>query len=113
MALESPRIRADVVEISEFPRMAQRYQVRAVPTTVFNEQVLVTGAMDEQALLEPISKIVESGGGGGAAGRAPGRGGPRPPGGPGARARRSRRASSCPERARVQPLPCRRPGPAA
>ncbi len=62
MALESPRIRTDVVEISEFPRLAQRYQVRAVPTTVFNEQVLVTGAMNEETLLEQILKVVESGG---------------------------------------------------
>jgi predicted DsbA family dithiol-disulfide isomerase len=62
MALESPRIRADVVEISEFPRLAQRYQVRAVPTTVFNDQVLVTGAMNEEALLEQIVKVLESGG---------------------------------------------------
>lgn len=62
MALESPRIRADVVEVSEFPRLAQRFQVRAVPTTVFNDRVLVTGAMDEAALLDQISKIVEGGG---------------------------------------------------
>jgi hypothetical protein len=62
MALESPRIRADVVEVSEFPRLAQRYQVRAVPATVFNDQMLVTGAMNEEALLEQIVKVVESGG---------------------------------------------------
>ena len=87
MALESPRIRADVVEISEFPRLAQRYQVRAVPTTVFNDQVLVTGAMDEQALLEQISKIVESGGlapGPGRTGAStPAAPGPQPPQPPG------------------------------
>jgi len=87
MALESPRIRADVVEISEFPRLAQRYQVRAVPTTIFNDQVLVTGAMDEEALLQQISKIVESGGlapGPGPAGAStPTATGPQPPKPPG------------------------------
>jgi predicted DsbA family dithiol-disulfide isomerase len=62
MALESPHVRADVIEISEFPRLAQRYQVRAVPTTVFNEQTLVVGAMDERMLLEQVMKVAEGAG---------------------------------------------------
>ncbi len=62
MALESPRIRADVVEVSEFPRLAQRYQVRGVPTTVLNEQTLVVGAMDERMLLEQVMKVAEGAG---------------------------------------------------
>jgi hypothetical protein len=86
MALESPRIRADVVEISEFPRLAQRYQVRAVPTTIFNDQALVMGAMDEGALLEQILKVVEGGGlaaGSGGAGASTPATGPQPPKPPG------------------------------
>ena len=62
MALESPRIRADIVEVSEFPRLAQRYQVRGVPTTVFNGQTLVVGAMDEHMLLEQVMKVAEGAG---------------------------------------------------
>jgi predicted DsbA family dithiol-disulfide isomerase len=62
MALESPHIRADVIEIGEFPRLAQRYQVRGVPTTVLNEQTLVVGAMDERMLLEQVMKVAEGAG---------------------------------------------------
>ena len=62
MALESPHIRAEVVEVSEFPRLAQRYQVRGVPTTVLNEQTLVVGAMDERMLLEQVMKVAEGAG---------------------------------------------------
>ena len=62
MALESPRIKADVIEVGEFPRLAQRYQVRGVPTTVINEQTLVVGAMDEHMLLEQVRKVAEAAG---------------------------------------------------
>jgi predicted DsbA family dithiol-disulfide isomerase len=62
MALESPRIKADVIEVGEFPRLAQRYQVRGVPTTVLNEQTLVVGAMDEHMLLEQVMKVAEAAG---------------------------------------------------
>lgn len=59
MALESPHIQADVIEIGEFPRLSQRYQVRGVPTTVLNEQTLVVGAMDESRLLEQVMQVAE------------------------------------------------------
>lgn len=56
LALESPRIQADVVEISEFPRLAERMQLRAVPITVIDGRAVVVGTMDEQTL---ISQIVQ------------------------------------------------------
>ncbi len=59
MALESPRVSADVVEISEFPRLAERYQVRAVPIIVIDERVVLVGAMDESALLAQIVQLVQ------------------------------------------------------
>ena len=62
MALESAHIQADVIEVSEFPRLAQRYQVRGVPTTVLNQQTLVVGAMDERLLLEQVMKVAEGAG---------------------------------------------------
>jgi len=62
MALESARVQADVVEVSEFPRLAQRFQVRGVPTTVINERTLVVGAMDEGMLLEQVMKAAADAG---------------------------------------------------
>ena len=52
MALENPRITADVVEIQEFPSLAQSYGVRSVPLTVINEHIRFSGAATEPQLLE-------------------------------------------------------------
>jgi len=54
MALENPRITADVVEIQEFPSLAQSYAVRSVPLTVINEHIRFTGAVTEPQLLEKV-----------------------------------------------------------
>jgi glutaredoxin-like protein len=54
MALESPRIAADVVEIQEFPSLAQTYGVRSVPLTVINENIQVAGAVPENQLVEKV-----------------------------------------------------------
>lgn len=59
MALESPHISADVVEISEFPRLAERYRVQAVPVIVIEERVVLVGAMDERALLAQIVQFTQ------------------------------------------------------
>jgi glutaredoxin-like protein len=37
LAMSSPKITADVVEVQEFPEVARRYQVRGVPMTVVND----------------------------------------------------------------------------
>lgn len=57
MAMESALITADVIEVSEFPYLAQKYQVMGVPRTVFNETVHVEGAVPESQFL---SKLVAS-----------------------------------------------------
>jgi glutaredoxin-like protein len=59
LALQNVRVKLDVVEVSEFPQMAQHYGVRVVPTTVINDTAALPGAMDESTLLENIFRIVE------------------------------------------------------
>lgn len=59
MALESARISADVVEIGEFPRLAERHRVRAVPTVTLDERVALVGAMDESTLMTQIVRFVQ------------------------------------------------------
>lgn len=56
MAVESPKVRSDMVEIQEFPHLAQRYAVRGVPKTVINETIGGEGAMPESLLLLYILK---------------------------------------------------------
>ena len=53
-ALDCPHISADVIEIQEFPALAQTYAVRSVPLTVINEYTKFTGAVSEAQLLEHV-----------------------------------------------------------
>jgi len=57
MAIESPHVSADVIEVSEFPDVAQRYQVRGVPKIVINEKTSIEGALPEAQF---VSKVVEA-----------------------------------------------------
>ncbi|MFQ6109721.1 MAG: thioredoxin family protein, partial [Candidatus Aminicenantales bacterium] len=57
-ALESERIRADMVESTEFPHLAQKYSVFGVPKTVINETISVDGAVPEETFLENVLRAV-------------------------------------------------------
>jgi len=54
MALESPRVRADVIEAMEFPALADRYGVYGVPKVVLNETRSFEGALPEAAFLSQV-----------------------------------------------------------
>ena len=58
MAVESPRVVANVVEVLEFPHLAQAYRVVGVPKTVINDAVEFTGAVTEQEFLKRILEAV-------------------------------------------------------
>ncbi len=53
-AMESEHIRADMVEATEFPDLADRYHVMGVPRTVINEKTFIEGAVPEKMLLDKI-----------------------------------------------------------
>jgi glutaredoxin-like protein len=57
-AMESPRVRGEMVESTEFPHLAQKYHVFGVPKTVINETVFVEGAVPEKIFLDHILKAV-------------------------------------------------------
>jgi glutaredoxin-like protein len=59
-ALESPFIRADMVEATEFPYLTQKYRISGVPKTVINESISVEGAVPEDILLGQVLKAVET-----------------------------------------------------
>ena len=56
LALASPQVRADMVEVLEFPDLADRYHVYGVPRTVINETVAVEGAIPEGLLLAQLEE---------------------------------------------------------
>ena len=55
-ALESPWIRADMVESTEFPHLANRFNVYGVPKTVVNETISFEGAVPEEEFLAQVLK---------------------------------------------------------
>ncbi len=57
MALECPNITADVIEIQEFPALAQTYSVRSVPLTVINEHYRLSEGVSEAELLEKVLEV--------------------------------------------------------
>jgi hypothetical protein len=56
MAIANSRIVADVVEVSEFPDLAQRYMVRGVPKTVINDAVEFLGNVPEATFVAHIQQ---------------------------------------------------------
>jgi glutaredoxin-like protein len=53
-AMYSGRIKADMVEVSEFPDLAKKYQVMSVPKVVINENIDFVGALGDREYLEKI-----------------------------------------------------------
>jgi predicted DsbA family dithiol-disulfide isomerase len=54
MAVENEHITADVVEVSEFVELAQRYNVQGVPKTVVNDTVEFVGALPEPRFVQQV-----------------------------------------------------------
>ena len=52
--MESEFITADAIEATEFPDVASRYRVYAVPKTVINSEEYIEGSMQEEFFLERI-----------------------------------------------------------
>jgi len=59
MAFYSPKVKADMVEASEFPEMAIKYNVMGVPRTVINETVFQEGAAPESMLIDKIKEALK------------------------------------------------------
>ncbi len=56
MAIENPLVRADMIEATEFPDLAQRYSVYGVPLTVANDKVRLEGGAPEGYFVPQIFK---------------------------------------------------------
>jgi glutaredoxin-like protein len=53
-ALESNMIKSDVIEVSEFPHLGQKYSVMGVPKIVINERTELVGAVPEAQFVAHI-----------------------------------------------------------
>src|SRR5581483_1509009 len=59
LALENQRLKASVIEVEEFPRVAQALRISAVPFTIINERLRFAGALPPDALLDMIERGAE------------------------------------------------------
>jgi glutaredoxin-like protein len=57
-ALESSHIKADMIESTEFPHLAQKYNIFSVPKTIINETITIEGAVPEEIFLENVLKAI-------------------------------------------------------
>jgi glutaredoxin-like protein len=57
LAMASNLVTASMVEATEFPHLANRYQVYGVPRTVINDVIHVEGAVPEAALLTKLMSV--------------------------------------------------------
>jgi glutaredoxin-like protein len=58
MALESEHVRAEMINAQEFPDLAQKYNVYAVPKVIINESTQFEGALPEQDFVEKVLSAV-------------------------------------------------------
>jgi predicted DsbA family dithiol-disulfide isomerase len=59
LAIENEHVTADVVEVSEFIDLAQRYRVQGVPKTVVNDRIEIVGAVPEPRFIQEVLKAIE------------------------------------------------------
>ncbi len=54
LAIESDKVRADVIDSSEFPDLSMKYNVMGVPKIVINEKIEFMGAFNEDLFAEHV-----------------------------------------------------------
>jgi glutaredoxin-like protein len=54
MAYYSPKVKGDMIEATEFPELAVKYNVMGVPLTIINETQFQEGAAPEEMMIEKI-----------------------------------------------------------
>jgi glutaredoxin-like protein len=59
LALASPWISAEMIEASEFPQLANKYQVYGVPRSVINEVIHLEGAYPEEMFLDEMMHVLD------------------------------------------------------
>ncbi len=60
MAFECEKITGDMVEVTEFPHLGQKYRVMGVPRSVMNETVVIEGAVPEKYFLEKVLEAAKT-----------------------------------------------------
>ncbi len=59
LAMASDLITSDMVEATEFPHLANKYQVYGVPRTVINEVIHIEGAVPEEMMVDELMTVLD------------------------------------------------------
>jgi len=59
VSLSTQHVRAEVVELAEFPRLAEQYGIREVPTTIIDDKIRFVGVFQPEELVEQIARAAE------------------------------------------------------
>jgi len=59
LAMANDLITADLVEATEFPHLANKYQVYGVPRTVIEDVIHIEGAVPEGALVSQLMIVID------------------------------------------------------
>ncbi len=59
LAIENEFIRADMVEVMEFPQLVNKYDIMAVPKTIINDAFSFEGALPESHFVEYILSAIK------------------------------------------------------
>ena len=57
--MENDMIKTDCIEATEFPDLASKYRIYAVPKTVINSGASIEGSLPESFFLDAILKTLE------------------------------------------------------
>ena len=60
LAIENEKIVSDMIEALEFPHLASRYQVMAVPKIVINDKISFEGAVPEHVFVDYVLAAIKS-----------------------------------------------------
>jgi glutaredoxin-like protein len=60
LAIENELIRSDIIEMTEFPYLAQRYSVMSVPHTVINEDTSLVGLQPPEVFIDQIAMALRA-----------------------------------------------------
>jgi glutaredoxin-like protein len=58
-AFLSSKVKSDMIEVTEFPHLGNKYGVMGVPRTVINEDQYIEGAVPEKVLADKIFQVLE------------------------------------------------------
>lgn len=60
IALETSRVRVEIIETAEFPGLAEQHKVEEVPVTLIDNRVRLPGFLSPDAMLDQIVKAAET-----------------------------------------------------